>query len=205
MIVAFLLVGESQRQIAERMVASVRKTMPAVPIVHMRDEATPEVADCSSQVIPWDGKRLMTYRGQHLAALEHGDVLSLDTDVIVQKDLRPVFHRHFDVALTKRKGPILDPAGIDIAKLMPYNTGVMFCKRAAFWARIYDLIKSMPEEAQGWWGDQMAVKAAAPEFNTLELPCSTYNYTPSVESEDVSDKAVVHYKGNRKDWMLRRA
>jgi hypothetical protein len=203
-IIAFLLVGDELRPLAEKMVASCKRHMPTVPIMHMRDEKTQEIDRCMSQVLPWDGKRLMLYRGQHLAALPRGDVLSLDVDVIVQRDLRPVFHKPFDVALTKRKGPILDGDGVDIAKLMPYNAGVMFSTRNAFWTRVLEIIKDLPEEAQNWWGDQLAVKAAAPEFNTLDLPCSIYNYTPATEDEDVSDKAVVHYKGNRKDWMLRR-
>lgn len=204
MIIAFLMVGEAQRPLAELMVASCKRHMPTVPVVHMRDEVTPEVPNCSSQVLPWDGKHLMTYRGDHLAALGRGDVLSLDVDVIVQRDLRPVFHRPFDVALTKRKGPIYGPDGVDITVAMPYNTGVMFCQRPEFWTRVSELIHSMPDELQTWWGDQIAVKTAAPEFRTLDLPCSIYNYTPATEDEDVSDKAVVHYKGNRKEWMLRR-
>lgn len=204
MIIAFLLVGDGQRPLAERMVASCKKYMPTVPIVHMRDEATQEMDGCRSQVLPWDGKHLMTYRGDHLSALGRKDVLSLDVDVIVQRDLRKVFHKPFDVAVTKRKGPIYGADGVDITVPMPYNAGVIFAQTPAVWDRMAMLIRSMPDDLQTWWGDQIALKALAPEFNTLELPCSIYNYTPSTEDEDVSDKAVVHYKGNRKDWMLRR-
>ncbi len=63
----------------------------------------------------------------------------------------------------------------------------------------------MPEESQVWGGDQLEIKAVA-ETTTLkvkEYPCALYNYSPVDKNEDLSDKFVVHYKGeNRKIWML---
>ena len=204
MIVAFLLVGEEQMPLAERMVASVRRVMRTVPIIQMRDEKTPEVPGIyASKVIPWNGAHLMTYRLQHLAEMRREDMMIVDTDVIVQQDMRRVFGSPFDVALTKREGPILDPQGIDIAKLMPYNTGVMFSKCPAFWRDCYEWCSNAPEPIQKWWGDQLAVKTIAPSYRVRELPCDIYNYSPNHPDEDISGRAVLHYKGNRKDWMLK--
>jgi hypothetical protein len=36
------------------------------------------------------------------------------------------------------------------------------------------------------------------------LPCSIYNYTPDKHEDmqkDMSDKWMIHFKGNRKGWM----
>jgi hypothetical protein len=202
-IVAFLLVGEEQRPLAERMVASVKRHMRTVPIIHMRDQNTkPVKGSYSTQMLEWDGKYLMTYRLRHLAALPDPEVLILDTDTIVQADVRKIFYRSFDVALTKRDGPILDPNGIDIAKLMPFNTGVMFSKSRKFWHDCHEWCAAAPESIQNWWGDQLAVKAIAPKYRVLELPCDTYNYSPDTRDEDTTGRLILHYKGKRKQWML---
>jgi len=129
---------------------------------------------------PYDG-HLMTFRMQHLAELE-GNWITLDTDVLVLKDLREVFTKGyaFDVALTRRYGKILDEDGLDIVAYMPYNTGVMFSSNKQFWKDAYKALLRMPESAHKWWGDQLSVRLAADsgKFSVLELDCDTYNYTP---------------------------
>ena len=40
-------------------------------------------------------------------------------------------------------------------------------------------------------------------LNLKTFPCSLYNYTPDRSDEDLSERFVVHYKGLRKEWMLR--
>ena len=200
MIVAFLHVGTDAR-LPTKMVEHVRRVMPQHQVLHMTDSETPAIEGVSRrQEIPYDGSRLMTYRLQHLAELAEPAII-LDTDVIVQADLSAVFDKDFDVALTKRKGRILY-GGKDIVKSMPYNTGVMFSRSQAFWRDCYALCKKAPQDMQRWFGDQLCVAAVAPKYKVLELPCSKFNYTPATQNEDVSAKFAVHYKGQRKDWML---
>lgn len=201
MIVAFLHVGP-HATLPEIMVESVKRWMPTVPIIHMRDEKTAPIPGTTPQVIPWDGKHLMTYRLKHLAACPEQEMAVLDTDLIVQKDLRPVFFRAFDIALTKRKGPIFDPDGNDLAKVMPYNAGVCFTRSQAFWRDCYEWLRNEPDALQTWYGDQHALKHCAPNYRLLELDCGHWNYTPATADEDVSTKAIVHYKGKRKQWMV---
>ena len=143
--VVFLHVGEDLT-LPNLMVASVLKAMPGAEIVQMTDMVTPLVKGASSIIRkPYNGK-LMTFRMQHLAELK-GEWITLDTDVIVKKDLRPIFIQEFDVALTKRTGQILDQDGIDIVALMPYNTGVMFSRNHQFWKLAYKSLLDMPEQA----------------------------------------------------------
>jgi hypothetical protein len=197
--VAFLHVGEDLRLPAV-MAASAKRLGYA--LVQMTDERTPAVPGADAVIrLPWDGERLMTYRLQHLAALAE-PALVVDTDVVFVRDVRHVWARAFDVALTRRGGPALDPNGVDLAEVMPYNTGVMFSRSRAFWQRCHELCRAFPPEVQRWYGDQYAVRFAAPEFEVLELPVDPYNYSPGAPDEDVSQRYIVHYKGARKDWML---
>ncbi|HSD52846.1 MAG TPA: hypothetical protein VLC47_01705 [Burkholderiales bacterium] len=197
--VAFLHVGEDLR-LPTIMAASAKRL--GYELLQMTDEHAPAVPGVDAVVrLPWDGDRLMLYRVQHLAMLAE-PVLIIDTDVMILRDVRPVWDREFDVALTRRTGPAFDPNGVDLAKEMPYNNGVIFSRSQAFWRRCYELYREFPLELQRWYGDQYAVRFAAPEFNVLELPVDPYNYSPATPEEDVSGKLIVHYKGKRKEWML---
>jgi len=184
------------------MVKSVLKAMPDAIIIQMTDMVTPQIKGVSSVIRkPYNGL-LMTFRMQHLADLD-GEWITLDTDVIVKKDLRSVFNNDFDVALTKRYGAIFDSDGNDVAKIMPYNTGVMFSRNKIFWKNAYKLLLTMPVSAHQWWGDQLSVRmcAESAKFKLLELDCAEYNYTPESE-KDNKDVFVLHFKGKRKDWMI---
>lgn len=202
MIVSFLHVGDDTA-LPEKMIASVRRSMPGVRIVQMTDNKSPHLVD-EVQVLPYDGERLMTYRLHHLAA-RNEPMLILDTDVIVQRDLSDVFLKKFDIALTRRTKPLLYQ-GKNITPIMPYNTGVMFSRCRAFWEEAHETCRSAPENIQRWWGDQLAVRLTADtgKYKLLELPVDKYNYSPKSEDEDVSHRHVVHYKGpERKEWMTR--
>lgn len=191
----------SQDQI-EKMLRSIRETMPAARIVQMTDEDTPEV-DGVDEVVrrPFDGF-LMPFRLEHLADYPHEEMVILDTDVLVKKSVEHVFADPFDVCLTYRDRPIRSPEGIDITKFCPYNTGVMFSKGRDFWRACFDFLKKMTEVEWRWWGDQLAVAAVADSkaFDVKTLPCSKYNWVPF--REDAQSEAYIwHFKGKRKIWM----
>jgi len=207
--IAFVHVGE-ESILPASMVASVRRAMPAARIVHLTDEGTNAVVGVDEVVrLKYDGVHLMTFRLRHFAQLDSCDAIMLDTDVVVQKDLSPIFALEFDVALTRRDDAIPDPTGQDVSALMPYNTGVMVSRASGwdFWRNASAYCEMLPAEHREWWGDQLSVQAMAQicPLRLRELPCAVYNYTPTSEAEDVADRFVVHYKGKRKQWMLSRA
>lgn len=180
---------------ANLMIQSVQRHMDC-ELVHLTDDDTPAIEGCTVVRKTWCGHPTL-FKMRHLAELT-GDVIALDTDVIVQADLSPVFDQSFDVALTRRQGPIWDTDGTDVTITMPYNCGVMFYRNPEFWRACLEWCP----EGIGWYADQLAVAAVAPRFNTLDLSCDEYNYTPGKRTEDVSMRKVVHYKGMRKGWML---
>jgi hypothetical protein len=194
-IVAFLHARQDPKY-AEMMVASVRKHM-ACDIYQLTDIGTEQIAGCTVVRKSWDGDNPMIFKMLHLADL-YGDVLALDTDVIVQADLSPVFGLPFDVALTRRDGPIYDPSGKDVTKAMPYNCGVMFSRLPAFWVRCLAWCEG---KRVGWYADQLAAAEVGKTANVLTLHCDNFNYTPGSAEEDVSSRLAVHYKGQRKAWM----
>lgn len=177
------------------MVKSVRRHMDC-EIAQLTDDDTPAIDGCTVIRKTWCGNP-MIFKMQHLAELD-GDVLVLDTDVIVQADLSAVFDHPFDVALTRRRGPIWDTDGNDVTIPMPYNCGVMFSRSKAFWRAC---LEWCPDDV-GWYADQLAVAAVSPNFDTLTLECDEYNYTPKRSDEDLTGRKAVHYKGARKEWML---
>lgn len=184
------------------MLQSVRKHL-GVQTIQMSDMAEPALGSGLVQRLPWDGKHLMEYRLRHLAALPAGDTIILDTDVVIQNDIGKVFAFDFDLALTVRDKPILDPNGVDLAQVMPYNTGVMFSRSKQFWAECRQWLVRQSQQALDWYGDQMAVAALAGRYKVLKLHCDNFNYSPETEEEDVSMRYVVHYKGERrKPWMM---
>lgn len=194
--VAFLHARQDPK-FAHFMLASVRRHMPAAELVHLTDEETPGIDGCRVVRGRWCGNPMLL-KMRHLSDLT-GDVLALDTDVIVQADLSPVFYFPFDVALTWRDGPIWDQKGNDLTKIMPINCGVMFSRNPAYWAAC--LAWCARHDIQDWYADQLAV-ANVRGFDVLRLHCDNFNHTPLQKADDVSGKYAVHYKGKRKEWML---
>lgn len=186
------------------MVASVKRVMPTAEVWQLTDFQTPHIegADYFAKM-PFTGN-LMSYRLNHLAALE-GPFVSLDTDVIVQGDLSPVFNHEFDVALTKRTKEVT-LRGRSMIDEQPYNSGVMFSKSSDFWAEACRHCQTLPENQQKWFGEQLTIAALAKsgKYNVLDLDCEEWNFSPDDEDDDTSHAKVVHYKGRRKEWMRNR-
>lgn len=100
------------------------------------------------------------------------------------------------------------------------------------WMWMYNRVCHMHDKYQDWYGNQLALaelvgartrsesgtdcrdtpirwtstsRAAHTTISVKQVPCEQYNYTPEEVGEDVSEKRVLHFKGNRKDMMTRYA
>lgn len=200
------------------MVASVKQTMPDCPVWQLTDRDTQEIPGVD-KVVRLDLPKLgmakiyeaaivpagvMLFRMRLLSTLDKEPTITIDTDCIVQKDLSHVFDDDFDIALTYRDAPVIDPLGNNVAEHMPFNTGVMFCRNPQVWKDCLFEMQQMDMDLKTWYGDQLAIKHVSRSYKTKRLSCDPYNYTPLNKNEDVSDKQVVHYKGVRKAWMIER-
>ena len=186
------------------MIASVKEVMPDAHFVQFTNMTSP-VLPYMSEVVRKEPQQLgfMEARIDHFASYPHEQMLFLDPDIIMQKDVWDVFDTKFDVALTDRGGKPVMMGDKDISIAMPHNTGVMFSVGNAFWRRVSVEMKKMSRDDKDWFGDQIAVGRVvkAKIFDVKVLDGSMYNYTPLSKEEDVSEKYIVHYKGKRKAWM----
>mgnify|MGYP003335078887 FL=1 len=206
--VGFLYVGPVM-PIPQIMVASLKKTMPNARLVQMTDADTLPIPGVDEVIRkPQVDDRFMCYRLLHLRDFPRGDTVFLDVDVIVRRDLATVFDAEFDIGLTYRddsdRSLRLSP---EVREKMPFNTGVMFARASgwAFWEEAYEYSLTLSESEKCWFGDQLAIRHVAEKspLKIVKLPCAQYNYSPWHVDEDVSEKFVVHYKGDRRKlWML---
>lgn len=195
--------GETpHRRLAGLLIASVRRAMPGVPIVHLTDAVTP----------PIDGVDLVMEHPQGPVALAcldayaacTGEWLFVDTDVIVRRDVRAVFDRSFDIAVADREGTLLPKElGTKFMARMPFNKGAVFSRCPAFWRAASDRLRTMSSRRQEWMGDQQAMNdvIGTKAFNVAVLPAS-FNYPPTSRTDDVREMSILHYKGSRKGWMV---
>jgi hypothetical protein len=199
--VAFLHVGPLHAY-EPRFVDSVLTNMPFARIVQFTDLESPEVPGIH-EVRRSDIKTpLWVHRWRAYSELE-GDVVCLDTDVIVQRDLGKLFAFDWDIALTRRDKPVYDPNKVDITKTMPFNGGVLLSRSPRWLASLASTCEEINHLNQEWYTDQlaMAVCVRSQKESCLHLPCEVYNFTPNAPRESVSHAWVVHYKGKRKEWM----
>lgn len=205
--IAFLYAGSISREVAQIMVASVKRAMPQAKVVQLTDYSTKPILGVDDVARKhWNGQHLMPYRFLHMKDFPLDRTIFLDYDVVVQKDLGILFEDDFDIGLTLRDDEDLSKRPM-MREAMPYNTGVMLSRASGrpFWEEAYEICLGMPDEVQGWYGDQVAIKTLAERsaLKVKEYPGTLYNYSPGVYDEDVSGKFVVHYKGKRrKAWML---
>lgn len=199
--IAVQFAGNLPRSLADVWYESLRRYMKH-PIVHLTDMVT-EPLSFADEVQRIDEDDIAKAKYKHLATLK-GDVLNLDYDTVVQRDVSDVFNRPFDVALTKRKVAKGDKFYM-LALSQPHNTGVVFSRNREFWKLCLERYDKYPPNS-GWMVGQVCITECAhiyrDRFKFLELPAAFYNYTPKTREEDVSQRYILHYKGPRKDWML---
>jgi len=104
-----------------------------------------------------------------------------------------VFAEPFDVALTWRDGQ----------PLMPYNTGVMFGRGTRFWKAMRERQQREPRfEAFVTEQEGIAQEAESGGHRVKVLPCAEWNNS-DVNDVCVPPARVLHYKGARKEYMVR--
>lgn len=121
-----------------------------------------------------------------------GECLFLDVDCIVKRDVSHIFGSPFDVALCIR---YMSKA---VDKL-PFNGGVSFSRCPEFWKDVAGL----PEQHQSGSDTERRLSevAMSDKYIVRALNGDIYNYPPKSAEEDVSGRAIVHYKGDRKAYL----
>lgn len=184
--------GINEPDLAEIMVKSVRKVMPDLKVIQQTDEKTEQLPFVDGVWRKTKTGDFIEHRFSMLQDIEE-ETISLDYDVIVQKDLTHVFKEDFDLAFTERKG---------FPEATRLNSGVMFIRPSgkAFWGEM--LAKYQPIK-DGWQNGQTAKSRAAREtkVNIKYLDADLYNYAIKKRELHAPDKYAIHFKGPRKQWM----
>lgn len=189
--------------------------MPHISVVQLTDQATPPVplVDEVRQGDP-AGIPLKPYRLLRYSELEFDNWLLLDTDIIVNVNVQSVFSydSSFDVAMLMRTNMKVGPrilskfpelTGEKFVKLMPYNGGVIFMRNPTFFKQAFAWTMTLPPIWRDEW-DQLAIAqiAKSGQYKITNLP-EYFNYSPWCWNDPNIAKAfIVHYKGERKKWIL---
>lgn len=203
------------------MFASARRFHPHCRQVILSDRRTVFPAHADTDIIRADLDAETPMISRSSAWLEFVENTSahtifLDSDILINGELRSVFDQDFDVALTYRAGD----------KKWPINAGINFAhgRRLAGAARFHrKWLRRFRAHHHGsgvWGGDQDALRElfSAVDFGrddcfayvlddlkVLFLPCSTYNFSTSYACEmdgHYPAKKVLHFKGKRKPHLL---
>lgn len=184
-----------QRRCAELMMASVSRVTPDAEFVHLTDTDTPALVGRVTRSEPRrDGNRVVVACEQH--ATLPPDTVILDTDVIVLGDLRELMVPGADLVVTRRSDRKI--AG----RYMPFLFGVCVSRNPAVWIDLRNRALSMTGDDARWWGIQVALPDMVGRWNIQSVPCEEWNYTPR-EGENVAGRKALHYKGKRKQMMVR--
>lgn len=191
-------------EMARRMIQSALRWMPSLIILHQTDDKTP-VMPGANKWAPLarlhGGEELFgDYRARQLCALGDEPVIIVDTDIIFQADVRDLFEQDFDVALTERSE--MEAGGV----ISKYIGGFMLSRSRAFWNDVAEVVANQPGPLREWWGIQLAMDevVARGTHKVLTLPERIFNRAPR-DPDDTQGAAVLHYRGERKKWMLERA
>lgn len=192
---------------AKALMASVRRLMPGVEVVQFTDETTGAVEGVDA-VRRLPREPLAVLRVRHQGAVT-GEWLFVDTDVVIQREVRPVFDAPFDVAVTSRNWTHLKLIQ-NFAELMPFNTGVVFSRSPKFWAAVLAKMDKYSERLQAWMGDQQAicdVIASRGRFRVVILKGTRYNFPPAIDPDAEALKAqrkasILHFKGVERKVLL---
>lgn len=186
------------RLATHEMVSSVRRVMPDVKITQISDRKTPmhPLVDSYTQAdVDVTLEKVTLFKGifmaKHALATE-GPVILSDVDIVYTKDLSPLVGG--GVTLMRRSG----------FPSMPYNTGLILTGRnKRFWERYASIIEDLDVHGMGgWYCDQVAAHMAYDRDDTEWMDMDAVIPAPDKAPETVDDGFGLHFKGNRKKWLL---
>lgn len=208
---------------AKMMIASARRAYRVhdMRVVQITDEASAAADDIDLRfnvAAKVERDELMQYRGHCLAewALETDrPVIFCDVDLLWNTDALTGCLQHASALDSLRIPNIVLTQRPNM--LQPYNGGLILTQpgQKRFWGIYRGMMKSLPEDLRGWWGDQLAlaVMLGAPEDGKTArvrfgstiacLPADLVAPSPKEMPTHVLDNPCVHFKGGqkRKPWM----
>jgi len=149
---------------------------------------------------------------------KYGPTLFLDTDMLLLKKIDNFINiNDHDISVTirtekalaamlhedhKKKFPEL--FNKTFGEVMPFNSGIYFCKEKYVLEFMLDSFKTMPQEYFSWYGDQIALNlmSRSKKFKIKIFENYKYNFTPKSINENIEDKYLLHFKGRRRNLFI---
>jgi len=136
----------------------------------------------------------------------------MDTDMLIQKNLDPLFDGTFSIGLSYRLHPYPLNGGLTLISQGHREEGRIFTDD------IIRLVEKKKESLHSWWGGQKALieyfrldrfVTRKSDLMTCKgipfrfFPCETVNFTPDFENglKEIPIPYIIHFKGKRKSFM----
>lgn len=204
---------EWYRAAATMMVMSAREAFKShdLRIIQMTDEASQAIDGVDLRFAPTakvERDELMQYRGQCISGWmlqTDRPTILCDVDLLWNTDGILECFTGPDIVLSTRRDPF-----------QPFNGGLIVSKpgQIGFWAKYREMMKVLPLDIRGWWGDQiaLAVICGAPEadktggihFGSRVAYAPQQLLAPALKQQPdkLIETPAVHFKGaKRKPWM----
>ena len=174
-------------------------------IVHVTDQHTAGAEECEVFRVARPDDHIMTWRLQAQAAAHQlgPEILFTEPDVRFFRDVSEVWAESFDIAITGREhGGTFK--GRQLLHIAPWTQGCVFSRSPIFWQEAAAHCATLGRKNQLWFGDMLSIAhmIRGGKFKVLELDAATYNHIP-YEPGERSQAKVVHYKGERKNWLFK--
>jgi hypothetical protein len=195
--IAFTHFGVAE-EVALVMIESVRKHMPGVTITQLTDNKSrrvygvDEVRRVEAVSYPY-----LLYK--HMAELPT-PFIRVDYDMIFQGDITHILDDDIDFAMNLHGDPKV--LGSKWGKTYPYAACIWGAKHKSNELAEDFRARHLESGRDGWLGLIPSINEALANYRVKALPGEIYNYTPIDRHDRPKDALVIHYKGNRKHWML---
>ena len=216
--IAFVSVGNNSHKNAELLVKSIKKTNLNCRIIQISTKEDREIIGVDEILIfKFEASVFMLNRFESQIKIveKYGPTIFLDTDMLVNKDLKEVFNllKKNDFIFTKRENNHFMNDTFANTKypeftnkttndVMPFNAGFIGSNNATSLERLLKICLNLPQRFHYWYGDQVAQKKIydTKEFKILVLD-SKYNYMIEDVTEFDQNIYVYHFKGKYKESM----
>lgn len=217
---AFLYVdlgNQFLKQATTEMLRSAVRAMPGVNIVQLRDKKSPLHPFANAERLfdkEVGADELAAFKGWAFAAhaiQTERPTIFCDVDVIwngpgAAERLR--VWQPGSIGVLYRDVPDL--------KIMPYNTGMILYqpKARTFWREYQAMCESCKDGFRAWWADQLAMSAMIGHHSEAQMVCQAYIELLDMDAVVPAPSEIptapmkgwaTHFKGPRKEWLIRYA
>ena len=215
--------SDHYREMMGMLIHSAKSSIPKCRLVMLTDlhtqapEGVDEVMRSDVAIAPLMISNIALQKMYLEKVNEPRNIVFVDTDILIQRDLIPVFQE------MARSGANLGLTYRSDIPEMPFNYGVIFAQNhplvVKFWDELLQGIGMLSDQFKNWYGNQIVLttmldRAMLPgndeisfagclieNLNVTLLPCRRYNFTPDTP-EDIDEQTyVLHFKGDCKQLM----